>query len=194
MSKYIIAKTATFSIENYSHGNVFIQMDLPMSYSLLDLIQIIKMYSNYDDTYDWNFINAYEKNKNLSLKNDLKKIDKIRFDEYKDVTPAINCIYGPIEMEIGVRGHLKYRKVYPTIYQAVGYFPTEEEFLKNIKIPDIDCKYTVPRKSLPSASHLINNDLIEYGERLKKYFKNKYKISDKTIESFFGIENALVMK
>jgi len=152
------------------------------------------MYSNYDDTYDWNFINAYEKNKNLSLKNDLKKIDKIRFDEYKDVTPAINCIYGPIEMEIGVRGHLKYRKVYPTIYQAVGYFPTEEEFLKNIKIPDIDCKYTVPRKSLPSASHLINNDLIEYGERLKKYFKNKYKISDKTIESFFGIENALVMK
>ncbi|MFD2561727.1 hypothetical protein [Aquimarina rubra] len=194
MSKYIIAKTATISIKNYAQGNVFIQMDLPMSYSLLDLIQIIKMYSNYDDTYDWSFINPNEKDKNLSLRNDFEKIDKIRFDEYRNITPAINCIYGPIEMEIGVRGHLKYRKVYPTIYQAVGCFPTEEEFVKNIKIPDIDGKYTILGKSLPSASHLINTDLIEYGEKLKKYFKNKYKISSETIESFFGTENALIKK
>lgn len=169
-------------------------MHIPMTYSLFDLAQIIRLYTDYSDTYDWTFINPYEENKSLSLRNDRDDLEDIKFDEYRNITPYIKCLYGPIEMHLGVRGHQKYGKVYPSIYQAVGKFPTEEEFLKNIEIPDIDGEYTIPGKSLPSASHVISNDLIEYGERLKVYFKNKYKISDEIEEESTFKPNRLVKK
>lgn len=183
MAKFIIAATLTIQIENYSHGRPCLQMEMTMSYSLRDIIEIIKMYTDYTDTYDWSFRNPYEENKNLSLAKNKEQIENTSFSEYRNITPYVICYYGPIEIHLGVRGFKKYTKVYPTIYQAVGKFPTEEEFAKNIKISDIDGKYTIPRKPLPSTSHVINDDLIEYGERLKEYFKSKYKISDEIDES-----------
>lgn len=196
MSKFIIGRTLTISIENYSYGCSYIQMDTPMSYSLYDLIQMIKMWTNYTDTYDWIFSNPYKDSgvKNLSLENDREEIENTAFHKFRKSTPTIICNYGPIEIELGARGFLKYRKVYPTIYQAVGYFPTEEEFLNNIKSNDIDGKYTTPRKTLPSAEHLINDDLIQYEERLKEYFKNKYKISNDIVEGSNLNENKLIKK
>ncbi|MDR2921619.1 MAG: hypothetical protein LBV72_19920 [Tannerella sp.] len=194
MGKFILAATLNITIENYSHGSPCIQMVTPMTYSLFDLVQIIRLYTGYSDTYDWTFINPYEKNKDLSLRNNSDNLENVKLNEFRNITPFIKCIYGSIEMHLGVRGHLKYGKVYPTIYQAVGKFPTEEEFIKNIQIPDIDGKYTIPGKSLPSASHLINNDLIEYGEKLKDYFKNKYKISNEIEEESTFKPNKLVRK
>jgi len=194
MAKFIIAKTLTIKVNNYNFGSPEIQMNIPLSYSLHDLIQIIKISTGYTDNYDWKFRNPYEENKNLSLKNDSDKIKNISFGKYKSVTPYIICIYGSIELYLGVRGFVKYRKVYPTIYQAVGKFPTEEEFVKNIEIQDIDGKYTVPMKTLPSAQHLISDKLIETGERLKEYFKNRYKISDEIVEGSTFAENKLVRK
>jgi len=194
MGKFILAATLTIKIENYSHGSPYIQMETPMTYSLFDLVQIIKLYTNYSNTYDWTFINPYEENKNLSLRNDKDNLENVKFNKYRNITPFIKCFYGPIEMHLGVRGHLKYGKVYPTIYQAVGRFPTEEEFVKNIETSDIDGKYTVPRKSLPSAEHVVNDGLVEYGERLKEYFKNRYKISDEIEEESTFKPNKLVRK
>lgn len=194
MGKFIIAQTLTIKIENYSHGYPYIQMDTPMSYSLFDMIQIIKMYTSYTDKYNWKFRNPYEENKNLSLENDREKIENTSFGKYRSVTPYILCTYGPIEILLGVRGFLKYAKVYPTIYQAVGKFPTEDEFEKNIKISDIDGKYTIPRKSLPSAEHVISDSLAEYGERLKEYFKTKYKISNEIDEESTFKPNKLIKK
>jgi len=194
MSKFIYAKSTTISIENYKRGHVFVQMDLPMSFSLLDLVEIIKMYSDYNNTYDWTFDNERKKNKSLSLRNDFKKLEKIRLHEFQDLNPGIECFYGPIEMRISTRSSIKYRKVYPTIYQAHGRFPTEKEFLENIKIPNMDGLYTIPGKSKPSAEHMINEDLIKYGERLKSHFMNKYKISSEIVDSFYGAENLLIKK
>lgn len=80
--------------------------------------------------------------------------------------------------------------MYPTIYQAVGYFPSEDEFLSNTKIMDIDGKYTIPRKTLPSASHVISDELIKYSEELKAYFKVRYLISNEIVEG----SNKLIKK
>lgn len=194
MAKFIIASTLTIQIENYNYGTPYIQMVTPVTYSLSDLIQIIKLYTNYNNTYDWSFINPYEEAKALCLQNSSDKLENVQFNEYRNITPYIKCIYGPIEIHLGARGHVKYGKVYPTIYQAVGKFPTEEKFVKNIEIPDIDGKYTIARKPLPSAVHLISNDLIEYGEKLKEYFKSKYKISDEIEEESTFKPNKLVKK
>lgn len=196
MSKFIIANTITISIENYSFGKPYIQIDTPASYSLYDLIQMIKMWTKYTDTYDWVFSNPYEDSgvKNLSLNNDREEIENTAFDKFRKHTPYIICNYGTIEIKLGARGFMKYRKTYPTIYQAVGYFPTEEEFLNNIKAIDMDGKYTIPSKTLPSASHLINDDLIQYGEELKDYFKNKYQISNEIVDGSTFNENKLIKK
>ncbi|MDO5615592.1 MAG: hypothetical protein Q4G16_05340 [Cruoricaptor ignavus] len=196
MSKFIIGSTLTVSIENYSYGSPCIQMDTPMSYPLYDLVQMIKMWTNYTDTYDWIFSNPYEDSgvKSLSLKNNKEEIENTAFHEFRKSTPYIICNYGPIEIQLEARGFLKYRKVYPTIYQAVGYFPTEQEFLNNIKSIDIHGKYTIPSKTLPSSEHLINNDLIQYGEKLKNYFKTKYKISNEIVEGSAFNENKLIAK
>ncbi len=194
MSKFIIAKTLTLQIENYTYGKPYIQIDIPVSYSLYDLIEIIRMWTNYAHAYDWEFSNPYEKSGsiNLSLKNNREEIERTTFDEFRKTTPSIICKYGPIEIQIAARGFIKYRKVYPTIYQAAGYFPTEDDFLNHIKISDIDGKYTVSTRSPPSSSHLINNDLIELGEKLKVYFKNKYKISNEIVKGSTFDENELI--
>ena len=117
MSKFIIARTLSIQIENYTYGKPFIQMDTPVSYSLYDLIEIIRMWTKYTNTYDWEFSNPYEESgsKNLSLKNNREEIDSITFDKYRKSTPYIMCKYGSIEMKLEVRGLIKYRKVYPTI-------------------------------------------------------------------------------
>lgn len=178
MSKFIIAKTTSFTIVNYKKGAGYIQMDLPMSYTLLDIITIIKIFSDYGDTFDWTFENPRDKKKNLSYKKDKDKIAETRFDEYKDISPEIYCFYGPICIKIGARGFLKYKKVYPTIYQAKDGFPTEKEIKKNL---DLENKYT-------------QDTLNTIGLHLKNHFSTIYKISTTTILSFFGEENELIKK
>lgn len=181
MAKFLIAKTLTINVENYSHGRPYIDLDLTLDYSLLDLIEIIKMYTGYANLYDWKFINPYEEDENLSFKNDGNKFDDIQFGKYRSVTPAIECFYGSVKMRLGVRGHRKYSKVYPTVIQAAGRFPTEEELVGNIGIADNDEKRSA-------------EDLKAFEEKLKVYFKNKYKISDEIAEgSAFG-QNKLVKK
>jgi len=195
MSKFIIARTVTIRVINYHYGIPLVQIDTPVSYSLCDMIQMIKMWTKYADIYDWEFSNPEESgSKTLSLKNDRAKMEDTEFDVYRKGSPYIICKYGPIAIELGARGFIKYRKVYPTIYQAVGYFPTEEEYVKNISVADIDGKYTVPMKTLPSASHSINNELVEYGEKMKEFFKNKYQISNEIVEDSPYNENKLIKK
>jgi len=179
MAKFIIAKTLTIQIENYSHGRPYIQMEMTMSYSLRDIIEIIKMYTNYTDIYDWSFRNPYEEDKNLSLTKDKEKIENTSFSEYRNVTPYVVCYYGPIKIHLGVRGFKKYTKVYPTIYMAEGRFPTEKEFADNIRISDMDMKRN-------------KDELKDLDDRMKKYFKSKYKISDEVDESSTFKNNKLV--
>jgi|GEM_PF-6120265 len=183
MAKFIIAKTLTIKVNNYNFGSPDIQMDIPMSYSLHDLIKIVQIITGYKDNYDWTFRNPYEENKNLSLKTDRDKIENTSFDEYRSKTPSIICTYGAIELQLGARGFLKYKKIYPTMYMLCGRFPTEEEFINNMKISEEEMNLTKNK-----------GDLKDLEETLKEYFKAKYKISDEIVEnSTFG-ENKLVRK
>lgn len=179
MSKFIIGKTVSFALEGKYRG-ILLDMDLPMSYTLYDMMQIIKMYANYTDKYEWKFINPYDENKALSSIMDNEKLDKIKFDEYRDVTPAINCFYGNLNISIGARGHLKYKKVFPTIYQAVGNFPSEENLINDAQI-EKDKKWT-------------KEGLKDFDDKLKTYFKSKYNITDEVVASFFGDQNDLARK
>jgi len=179
MAKFLFGKTVTFAADNYGQGNVFVQLSMPMAYSLMDLIQIVKLYTDYDDTYDWTFSNPRDASKTVSLKKHGAGLDDIRFDEFKNISPTILCEYGRLKISIGGRGSLKYRKVFPQIYQAVGQFPTLKEIKK--------------KKTPPHLGETVRAETIAaFGDKLKDTFKRKYQISDEIIEGFFGEENALI--
>lgn len=183
MAKFVIAKTLTIRLENYGHGRPDIQMDIPMSYSLWDLVWIIQAYTNYKDTYDWTFRNPHDESKNLSLKNDRGQVENTSFDEFHGVAPYIVCMYGPLEIHLGARGYKKYGKVYPTMYMSFGKFPTEGEFVNNVAISKEDMQ-RVQKK----------DELKDLGGKLQEYFKNKYKISDEIVEGSSCDANKLVQK
>lgn len=178
MAKTVIAKTITFALTG-KNSNVFFQIDAPMCYTLYDMVQIIKMYAQYSNKYAWKFVNEYNDAKTLNNVAD-EVLDAVKFDEYRDITPAILCFYDNLEIKISVRGHLKYTKVYPTIYQAVGFFPPEEELSK-----DMESSNDKPP---------TKEELKDFDEKLKSYFKSKYKITDEIVSSFFGEQNNLARK
>lgn len=177
MAKFVNGKTISFGLTG-KHSDVYFQIDAPMCYTLYDIVQIIKMYSDYTDKYEWKFINSYDESKILNAVSD-EKLDSIKFDEYRNVTPSINCIYGDLEISIEARGYLKYTKVYPTIYQATGNFPSEDNLMNDDEI--IKVKRT-------------KDELKDFDEKLKTYFKNKYKITDEIVTTYYGEQNDLVRK
>ncbi len=177
MAKFVHGKTLSFGLKG-KYSDIFFQIDAPMCYTLYDIMQIIKMYGGYTDKYDWKFINSYDESKTLiSEKSEI--LDSIKFDDYRNITPSIDCIYGGLEISIGARGSLKYTKVYPTIYQVTGNFPSENKLLNDDGV--INVKRT-------------KEELVDFDEKLKAYFKNKYKITDEIVTSFFGEQNNLVRK
>lgn len=179
MKKYLIAKNITFKIINYKHGIPMFTIMAPMTYSLLDYIQIIKIYTNYDNTYEWIFINPDDETKIIN--SNTNYLDDIKYDEFKNIAPYIYCLYGSIKISIGTRGYSKHYKVYPTIYDAYGRFPTEEEFTKDIEIKDMKTRH-------------LATDLSLFDIEMRTYFKNKYKISDEKETSFFGEQYKLLKK
>lgn len=181
MSKFVIAKTMSIDLKNENYRGILIQMDFPIRYTLYDIIQIIKMYTGYTDRFEWKFINPYDRSKDLSSEKNKDELDKIYFDEYRDITPEIDCMYGSLVMSIGARGYKKYKKVSPTTYQAVGNFPTEDEFSANINIIEMKKKHS-------------KEELKAIDEKLSSFFKNKYKITDEMVNTFFGSQNNLARK
>lgn len=177
MAKFVNGKTISFGLKG-KHSDVYFQIDAPMCYTLYDIVQIITMYAGYTGKYEWKFINSYDETKTLrSLNNE--ELDRIKFDEYRNVTPSIDCVYGDLEISIGARGNLKYTKVYPTIYQATGNFPLEDNLLND------DAVIKVNR---------TKGDLTDFEEKLKIYFKNRYKITDEIVTTFLDEQNNLARK
>jgi hypothetical protein len=180
MKKFIVAKNCTIKLNNYLHGCPYVGVTIPMALSFFDLIYIIKLYTNYDDTYnfDFHFVNSQTNLLSRYKKDDL---DNIKIREGSPSGGYITGIYGKMEFDIGFRGFSKYAKVYPVAYQAQGIFPTINEFIKNMPVPNMDKFYT-------------KDDLQDFNEKLKIYFKSKYKISDEKEEGSFFEENKLIKK
>ena len=169
MPKFIIGGQISIQVTNFSHGMPVITMVAPVTYTLYDWIEIIKMYAGYGDSHDWIFTHPKNLGESLSLKKDGELLKKMSYDEYRNYHPYITCQYGPIKMDISWRTSKKYSKVHPTILNARGKFPTEEEFAKSIDPPDRLRQYTA-------------EDLSDLGMTMQEYFKGKYKISNETDE------------
>jgi hypothetical protein len=153
----------------------YVHLTIPLDLSFLDLINIIKMYTNYGDAYEWDFYFDYY-NMNLLSKHKKEEFDDIKIRQYMATSAYNKCVYGPFEFILHKRNFKKYTKVYPIADEADGIFPTEEEFIK--KIPTKDKKYT-------------KDDLTEFNEKLKEIFRKKYKISDEIDDWGYG-SNKLV--
>jgi hypothetical protein len=183
MAKFIVSKDFHIELDNYKHGSPYVRIKTPIDFSYFDLIQIIKMYTNYKDTYEWDFFFSYYQ-MNLLSKHKKVEFDNIKVRQYFEVPSNMDCIYGPIKINIGkmTRSFNKYHKVYPVAFEATGIFPSEEEFRNEKPVKDMRKKYT-------------EEDLKDFNNLLKQYFKDKYKISDEIYpgeESFYG--NMLIKK
>jgi len=138
----------------------------PLFYSFLDLLDMIKILTNYGDKFDWDFLYWTKKEKiNLLSKYIQKEFDNVKFGNiWTGIAGGggIECIYGYMQFDIGVGRNVKQYKAYPIMYTGTK-FPSEEEYnqviaYKPIKYNDVELK-------------IIN-------EKLKEHFNKKYKISN----------------
>jgi hypothetical protein len=184
MKKFIIASNFVFVLTNYEtplgKQRSDIHFEMPLQSSYMDLLQIIKMYTKYNDSNKWEFFPSYKGGKSLKELYKGRDFDEIKVEEIFGIYFHADMTYGPMTFEIGARGHLKYSKVYPHIYQGHGTFPTEQEFAEKKIFPDRDVLYGEEHYS-------------KFNEEIKIYFKNKYKISDEIYENTWN-SNKLIKK
>jgi len=202
MAKSILSMCFSMELRNFKKGYPIFRVDVPVEYTFADLIQIIKIITGYGDKYDWDFVYYenthhtvdYEKyigdKKAVSIKSyfDNRNYDEIRWSE-RDRSSFFNggvteCIYGDMRIDISTRSDRKQTKVYPEMYNAEGIFPSEKEFEKGIT-NKVRKKLGTLREMLAKTERLFEKEeLKEIDEKLKDYFKNKYKISDELSEFF----------
>jgi hypothetical protein len=173
-----------FVLKNFKQGKPVFRVYIPLEYRFSDLFEIIKIYTGYySDNYDFLYYensNGWEKNikKLASLKTYFsnRSYDEIRLSEYFESKGATEYFNGSIRIFIYSRNIRNQTKVYPEVYNANGIFPTEEEFKKGRTNKDMD-KLTE------------KDELKGFDEKMKEYFKKKYKISDELSE-FYTWSNA----
>jgi hypothetical protein len=195
MAKYLNAfVNCHFQLFNYKNKYPYVKITIPTDYSFFDLIQIIKIYTNItNDNFVYDFYFSYYE-LHLSSKYNQNEFDKIKIHEYLSVSPNTICSFGPMKLEISHRYHGKWTKTYPVANEAVGKFPDKEEMKKTffgkfknitseelseyIKHNSLDIAINI--NSNPKNIKLTKDDLNDFNNKLKEYFKNKYKISDET--------------
>lgn len=175
MAKAVAVSHFHISLENYKHGRPYIVVLIPFGYTFFDLLQIIKIYTGYSDKYSWEVLLPYYNNINLLAYFKKENFNEIKLFEYYQTYPNTIWNYGSIRMDIGRRTIKNSSKSYPFVDNGVGKFPTEDEFMKKIKIKNIDQSYK-------------KDENREFDEKLKEYFKGKYKISDE-IDEYFSWRN-----
>jgi hypothetical protein len=180
MAKWIPAKDIYIRLENYKHGEPYVYLIMPLDFSFADFIQTIKIATNYGDRFEWDFYFDYY-NMNLLSKYKKEEFCDIKLRQYMEVSTNNKCNYGPLTFYLQKRGYFhKHTKVHPIIKEAVGIFPTEDEFIKKAFVKDINKKH--PEEYLKNTN-----------EKLKEIFKTKYKISDEIDGGGYG-SNKLIKK
>jgi hypothetical protein len=178
MGKYVVAKGISITLENYKHGTPHIYIYTPVEYTFYDFLEIVKMYTGYSDKYDWNIFLPYYDDINILIHYKKDSLDEIKLIEYFEGLPDTKWLYGKILLDVGWRYIKKYTKAYPSVLFAQGKFPTEEEFIKNKKIKDIDRLYG-------------KDDWKDFDERLKEHFRKRYKISNELVgKDYNGYEDS----
>ena len=182
MAKTVVAKSMRIILENYKYGRPGIYIFVPVEYTFQDFLQIIKISTGYSENHTWevfllnfNFINILKHFKR-------KNLEEIKLIEYFESYPNTLWEYGPIKINAGWRGNYNYNKSYPTVQMGIGTFPTENEFLKKLKIEDTDQVHE-------EKGYYKNID-----EKLKEYFKKIYTISDEGGSNYNGREGNKLIK
>jgi hypothetical protein len=163
MAKFIYAKDYQIYLENDKFARPVAIITAPQLYSFLDLIDMIKIYANYGDKYEWDFY-IIEKGLKLLSKYSKNEFDDIKLGKLWVVEPSIDCYYGSIKFDIGKRRTIKYHKPYPEIYYGEK-FPSENELEKGKPFEKDKKVYT-------------KEELAVFNEKFKEYFNTKYKISN----------------
>ena len=174
MAKSVVAKNMSISLENCVHGKPYIRIIVPVEYTFFDFLQIIKICTGYSDNYKWEVFLPHYGNSNILNHYKKTSLDEIKLIEYFESYPNTIWKYGSIEIGSGWRSNYNYKKSYPSVQIEVGTFPTEEEFMKKIKIKNID------------QLHKDKEDFKGLDEKLKDYFTSKYKISDQPGADYNG--------
>ena len=131
MAKYISAFDCHFQIFNYKKEYPYVKITIPTDFSFFDLINIIKIYTEIKDEYEYDFYFSYY-NLHLSSKYKQNEFDNIKIHEYLSVSPNTICSYGPLKLKISHRYNRKWTKVYPIAFEAVGKYPDEKEMKNKI--------------------------------------------------------------
>ena len=197
MAKNLITKQVIFSLCD-KRNKAKLTMNLPMQYSLADIIYIISEYTGYRERFAWNIYNPYDKEKAIidtTMKSDLVEIN---FAEFRGTTPDIVFTYGSVCILVGARGAKKSSKVYPFNFKGIGYFPDEDDIRKEeVSEKEIyDYEYltdlaTDLRMDIPYRS---DERFVDFQTTITKHFKDKYKLSDEVVSGFYSEENKLVLK
>jgi hypothetical protein len=198
MGKFVNAKDCSLQVVNYRKNSPVIQITMSMQYSCLDILEILKMYTGYNENADFDFYNVYNK-EYFSTKYGHKNFDDVTIGDFQGISPEVICSFGPFKIKYSFRRHQKWSKVYPLAYQAYGNFPNEKEYnkLDNVsydKLAEYLKKNSTERFMATSALPLYKEDYLkEFNEKLKEYFRNKYKISDEIYETTWN-SNKLIRK
>ena len=194
MSKFVTACDFTFRAGNYAKGYPIFYVTIPLSFSLLDLLNIIRAYTDYTGEYEYDFYSVYHKTY-YSSKYRQNELDNIEINEFMDISPSMICSFGSLKIEISKRGKsgVKWSKIYPEAFMGSENFPEEKEFkkLKNISSEKVAEFFKKNSGELAiNYYHYLPAELQkpkkenfkEYNEKLKEIFKNKYKMSDEKYE------------
>jgi hypothetical protein len=202
MSKFVRAKNFCFQVVNYKNEYPYVVITIPMAYTFLDLLDIIKMYTGYTEEHNFDFYSTYDEIY-LSSKYEQNEYDNVKIHEFIEVSPSAICSFGPLKIEIGKqsKSHRKWTKVYPEAFEAIGNFPQEKEFkkLKNVSSKELNKYLTenylkiVSINSSPRTKKFAKEDLKEFNEKLKEHFKKKYTISDEIYETTWN-SNRIILK
>ena len=173
MGKFVIAKDYSFKIDNYEKNNPIITVRMPTQYTCLDILDIIRIYGEYEGIYDFDFFNTYD-NEYFSKKFGHKNFDNVIVTTFQGKGSSAICSFGPLKIYFGYRGHYKWSKVYPISNLACGKYPSEKEFTNLGKIS--------PKERITYKEDTLK----EFNEKLKLHFKNKYKITDEIYDPIFN--------
>ena len=203
MGKFVIANDLTFQIGNFRNDYSLFYITTPMVYSLLDLLDIIKIFAGYTGEYEYDFYSIYYKTY-FSSKYKQNDLEKITIDEFMGISPSMICSFGPLKMKISKasKSLTKWKKIYPEVFMGYGNFPEENEFnkLKNIsseKVAEFFNKnftnLALTYYVLPEIKKQNKDDFKDYNEKLKTFFKNKYKMSEEINEGTWN-SNKIIKK
>ena len=131
MANTVHAHCVSIHLRGFEHGEYnrpALIVYTPAEYTLFDVVQMIKLLTNYSDKYNWRVVltlGEYEPHNERILKLKGKKIDEIKLNEFYTTNNGLIIYYGPMRFDINNMAGNRARnqpKKYPVMYLKKGLF------------------------------------------------------------------------